>query len=273
MAQYKTKQHIENPIDESGYESGYESDGGTEYTPVDSLGEGRFAKARLFKSKNNKAVTVLNPLNIPGDFVEAKVKHRFFTTIYPDKQSHLFILGKDYRLVVPYVDYTPYEKLSIDTVAFQVVLFQSAIQALKECHDKGIIVLDLKLDNVYYDSSTQKTYFIDGGFSILAGAPLDPFVFQKTTQESVEQFKHDYAQIPPESWSIEPNAVFATPQMDIYGLGVLMLDLFDNLSPEIHALIQHCLEFDPKQRPTLDELMSALEAIKQNESVEYSTKL
>ncbi|CAM2802328.1 protein kinase [Legionella steigerwaltii] len=263
MARYKI--NTKKTSEDSGYESGYESDGETEYSPVKPLGKGGYAQARLFKSLSNKLVAVLNPVSTPGDIEEATVKHRFFKTIYSDKQSHLFRMGTDYRLVVPYIQFVPYEKLIIDTPELQKKLFQSAIQALKDCHDKKMIVLDLKTDNIYYDSSTQKSYLIDGGLSVPTGTTIDPLAFQKSNQEIVEKYKEEYWHIPPECWSVAPTAVLATPQMDIYCLGVLMHDLLENPSSEIQSLIDSCLEKDPKKRPTLMELKNSLDALKNNE--------
>ncbi|KTC86201.1 protein kinase domain-containing protein [Legionella cincinnatiensis] len=267
MPRYKTKtrKRSEDFEDDSGYDSGYESDGGTEYSPVKPLGAGEYAQARLFKSISNKAVTVLNPVKTPGDFGEAKIKQRFFQTLYPNKKSHLFSIGTDYRLVVPYIQYTPYNKLIIDTREFHKILFHSAIKALKDCHDKGMIVLDLKTDNIYYDSSTQKSYLIDGGLSVPTGTTIDPFAFQKSSQEIVEEYKKEYWHIPPECWSVKPTAVVATAKMDIYCLGILMYDLLENPSSEIQLLIDSCLEKDPEKRPTLAELITSLESIKDNE--------
>lgn len=249
--------------DDSGYESGYESDGETEYSPVRPLGEGGFAKARLFQSISKKTVTVLNPVTTPEDIGEARIKHRFFQTVYPDIKSHLFIMGKGegYRLVVPYIPYVPYDKLTIDTPEFQRCLFHSAIQALKDCHDKGIIVIDLKPDNICYDSNTQKSYLIDGGLSVPTGTTIDPFAFQKSSQEIVEQYMKEYGHIPPECWSVKPNPVFATPKMDIYSLGILMNDLLEDPDSEIQSLIDRCLENDPEQRPTLMDLITSLESV------------
>ncbi|KTD56232.1 protein kinase [Legionella sainthelensi] len=262
MARYKIK--TKKKSEDSGYESGYESDGGTEYSPIKPLGHGDYAQVRLFKSITNKSVAVLNPVTVPGDIGEATVKHRFFKTVYSDKQSHLFPMGSDYRLVVPYIQCVPYEKLIIDTPELQKILFHSAIQALTDCHDKGLIVLDLKIDNIYYDSSTQKSYLIDGGLSVPNGTTIDPLAFQKSNQEIVEKYKEEYWHIPPECWSVKPTAISATPKMDIYCLGVLMYDLLENPSSEIQSLISSCLEKDPKKRPTLMELKNSLDLIDQN---------
>lgn len=259
MGRYKTKACIEDSVDESGYVSGYESDGETEYTPADELGKGRFAQARLFKSRDNQEVTVLNSTQIPGDMLEARTKYHFFKTVYPDQQSHLFEFGDDYRLVLPYVTGTPYSYLSNDTESFQVILFRSAIQAFKECHEKGVIILDITSDNIYFDTNTKKSYLIDGGLSTSIGQPLEPSFFQ-AKREEIEQFKSDFIQFAPECWYIKPNAALATPQMDIYGLAILIQDMFNPLSEKIKPLIERCLDSNPQQRPTLDDLIHALDS-------------
>ena len=263
MPKYKvnTIKHSVDSACNSGYDSGYESDGGTEYSPVTHLGAGEYAKARLFKATSNKTVAVLNPVDVPGDLDEARIKHRFFQTIYPTQRSHLFIIETDYRLVVPYIEYVSYQKLTVDTPELQKTIFLSAIEALKYAHDKNIIVLDLKIDNIYYDSSTKKSYLIDGGFSVLTGEPIDPAVFQKPSKKIVEECKKDYTQIAPECWSITPIAVLATPKMDVYCLGRLMKRTIDNPISEIQSLIDSCLEQDPEKRPTLVALINSLKSI------------
>jgi len=271
MPRYKTKKNkISTGSEDSGYDSGYESDGGTEYSPVKALGKGAYAQARLFQSVSKKTVAVLNPVSALGDIGEARVKRRFFQTVYPEKQSHLFNIGKgkDYRLVVPYIPHVPYEKLVIDTPEFQKILFGSAVQTLKDSHDKGIIVLDLKSDNIYYDSSTQKSHLIDGGLSVPKGTGIDPSAFQKSSQDIVENYKKEFNHIPPECWSVIPNIVLATPQMDIYALGILMSDLLKNPNSEIQSLIDSCLENDPQKRPTLENLISSLALIQKIENPE-----
>ena len=254
MGRYRTKT--------DGYESGYESDGETKYSPVKKLGEGEFSTARLFKSESNKSVVVLNPLTTPGDMKEAEVKHRFFKRIYPDQTSYLFEIAEgDYRLVVPHVPYVSYEDLTIDTQELQRILFHSAAQALKDCHDKEIVVIDLKMDNIYFDAKTQKSYFIDGVFSALKGTTIDPFVFQKESPEVVAQFKTEYEYIPPECWSVEPVPVLATPEMDIYALGILMDDLLKESDSQVKLLISRCLNKDPMSRPTLGEILAFLDEL------------
>lgn len=242
-------------------DSDYESDGGTHYSPAKSLGAGRYAQSRLFRSITNKEVTVLNPVSKSGDMDEVKTKKRFFLAVYPNKQSYLSIMGEDYRLVVPYIPYKAYKQLPpIESTEQQMMIFSSAANAVKECHDKGLIILDLKLDNIFYDPNTNKSYLIDGGHSAPINTIIDPLIYQKATQDQVDQFKEDYMHIPPECWSVKSNPVLATPEMDVYALGGMMFDLIENPDPKIQALIDQCLDEDPRKRPLLNNLVNILES-------------
>ena len=121
-------------------------------------------------------------------------------------------------------------------------------------------MLDLKSDNIYYDSSSKKSFLIDGGLSARKGTTIDPLTFQKSSQHIIDRFKEDYWQIPPECWSIEPKAVLATPEMDIYALGILMRDLLKSPDSEIQSLIDRCIDKSTINRPTLVELETSLDS-------------
>lgn len=254
MPRYKTRTHAESS------ESEYESDDETCYSPVKTIGEGRYDQARLFQSKteSEKAVVVLNPVQTPGEMRQTRTKLSFFQTVYPGEQCHLFTLENDYRLVIPHIKDESYHTLTIDSLEFQKTLFCSAAKALKDCHDKNVIVLDLKTDNIYFDFRTERSYLIDGGLYVPTGTPIDASAFQKSDSKIIEQYKKEYSHIPPECWSVKPTPVVATPQMDIYTLGVLMSDLVAFQTPEILELINSCLEQNPINRPTLEELIGAL---------------
>ena len=256
--------------DASEYDSGYESEGGSEYSFVRPLGKGEYAKARLFQSSSAKAVCVLSSIKDPADIEEAVNKHRFFKKLYPNQPSDLFRLESDYRLVVPYIAHVSYKKLTVDTLESQKTLFLSASKAVGDCHDKELIILDLKSDNLNYDSRTNLSYLIDGGLSAPTGTMIDPCAFQLPDLESIKEYRKEFPHIPPECWSVYPTAVLATPQMDVYCLGVVMLDLIKQPLSEINALIDSCLKSDPAQRPTLVELITALESMHFGESVELN---
>ncbi len=116
----------------------------------------------------------------------------------------------------------------------------------------------MKADNIYFDAATKKSYLIDGGLSAPANTPIDPLAFQKVNKATVEQYKIDYEHIPPECWSVRPIPVMATREMDVYSLGVLMNDVFDETDENLSALIEDCLAKDPKKRPTLEQLKNRL---------------
>lgn len=237
----------------------YVSDEGMEFFPDKFIGTGDYGQARLFKSKTGNAVVVLNPVTASGDIAEAKVKHRFFQTVYTDMKSSLFTFFTDaYRLVVPYIPHVPYERLNVKSHDFHHIIFLSAISALQDCHMKGIIVIDLKSDNIFFDAKTQQSYLIDGGLSAPDNTPIDSSVFQKENQESIENHRKEYSHIPPECWSVAPIKVFANPAMDIYSLGVLMQDTLMNPDEYIQSLINKCLNNDPTERPSLVDLCNAL---------------
>jgi serine/threonine protein kinase len=249
--------------DASGYQSGYESDGGTKYLPVKRLGKGKYAEARLFKDLSGKAVAVLNPVKKPADVEEARVKYRFFETIYPHMRPYLCILEEDYRLVVPYIDHIPYQKFRVskDAPCLQKLVFKSASQAIKDCHDKGMIMIDLKGDNIYFDRKTGNSYLIDGGLSAPPGEKIDALAFQGSSDESLEECRINSYHIAPECWSLSPVSVVATFKMDLYSLGVLMKSVLQEPSSEIQLLLNRCLDKDPEKRPPVEELIADLEVV------------
>ncbi len=263
------KKHSKIRSNDIGDESEYESDGETTYYPEKRLGTGTYAHARLFKSRSNKPqlrkeVVVLKSVKEKEDLEEATNKHTFFHTLYTNNQSHLFNTKDGYRLVLPYIPYVSYEKLAIDNPKFQRILFYSAVEALNDCHQKGMIVVDLKADNIYYDSVYQKSYLIDGGLSTHINTPIDRLVFQKANQTTVEKLQTKYEHIPPECWSVAPNSSLATVEMDIYSLGVLMIDVLNDIDPALKPLIDACLDKNPKNRPTLKQLDISLKSLNQD---------
>ncbi|HHF7382827.1 TPA: hypothetical protein ACPSKF_003364, partial [Legionella anisa] len=161
-----------------------------------------------------------------------------------------------YRLVLPYIVGIPYEKLSFANKRQQIKLFISAIEALKDCHNKGYIVLDLKADNIHYDISSGKSYLLDGGISVKENKLLDPNIFFVNNNEDRISKKKKYTQIAPECWSKTP--IPARKSMDVYALGSMMQSVLIKPSQDIHRLIQLCLAPKPGHRPTLYALEKQL---------------
>ncbi|MCE0722575.1 MULTISPECIES: protein kinase family protein [Legionella] len=252
--------HYKFQDDNNSEESCYESEGETEYYPEKNIGSGTYANARKFQSADGqRARAVLKPKDQDDiDFKEVYNKYNFFKTLYPRQNIALIEQEDTYRLVLPYIVGIPYEKLSFMNKSQQIKLFISAIAALKDCHNKGYIVLDLKADNIHYDMSSGKSYLLDGGISVKENKPLDPDIFLVGTNEERISKKMKYPQIAPECWSHTPT--LAKKSMDVYALGSMMQSVLKP-SPDIKRLIQLCLDPKPEQRPTLDILENQLQKL------------
>ncbi|WP_454785496.1 protein kinase domain-containing protein [Legionella sp. WA2024007413] len=239
--------------DDTSEESCYESDGETKYYPQKNIGSGTYARARKFQSTDGqRSLAVLKPVDKDDiDFIEAYNKYTFFKTLYPKQNNALIERDDTYRLVLPYIVGVPYEKLHLTNERQQIKLFLSAIEALKDCHNKGYIVLDLKADNIHFDKNSGKSYLLDGGISVKKGMPLNPDIFCVTTNEERILNKKKYTQIAPECWSQKP--ITAQKSMDVYALGAMMQSILKP-SVDLNRLIQLCLVHQPEHRPTLRTL-------------------
>lgn len=252
-----------NYRDESGNNSGYESDEGTYYQPQKELGSGTFSRARKFQSITGKTRAVIAPLSTKSaDFKEVETKYQFFKALYPDKDVRLFKRGTTYRLIAPLISGERYDHLSITSPEELINIFLSAIEVLINCHNKGCIVVDLKEDNIYYDTSTNKSFLIDGGISVRQGEYVDPIIFKAPTAEAVKAFREKYYHIAPECWSTA--VVRAHAAMDIYSLGNMMARVIRkrlSTNPDRHQLLKitdSCQRKDISQRPSLDALRETL---------------
>lgn len=185
--------------DDNSEESCYESEGETEYYPEKNIGSGTYAKARKFQSADGqKSCAVLKPRDQDDiDFKEVYNKYQFFKTLYPTQNIELIEQENTYRLVLPYIVGIPYEKLHFTTQRQQIKLFISAIEALKDCHNKGYIVLDLKGDNIHYDMNSGKSYLLDGGISVKKDELLDPDIFAVDTNEDRMSKKRNIRKLHP----------------------------------------------------------------------------
>lgn len=253
MSRYTFKKHPARNNND-GYESGYESEGGTLYRFKKTLGSGVYSQGRRFDSLNGrKSKVVLNPIIYNTDEITAK--YNFFKTIYPEHQIKLIQTRNTYRLIVPLVPGEPYHSVNLLNQKQQITLFLSAIHALMDSHKKGYAVIDLKADNIYYDIYTEKSYLIDGGLAAKIGEEyVRPSIFRQPSEKSVKYYQSKHFHLAPECWSTLE--VIASKTMDIYSLGAMMHRILESKEPDIRLvnLIMQCIEKAPEARPTLDEL-------------------
>lgn len=288
----------ESEWDESGYESGEEF-----YSPAGILGQGSRDLARRFRTADGKhEVSVLSPTNPDSSgrcLNEARMKVEFYMDLYPERPAKLFekkirtASGEKttYRLILPVIpgkDYTFFHDkiLSEET---QILVFFSAVQALRDCHRKGRVVVDLKEDNIRFDQETGYSYLIDGGHSAKIHHPIAS-LFMRLTREDAEGCKNTYSHIAGECWgdlqnektrrrpilaptllartlaantqasSTRPTSTLARPEMDVFSLGAMMKKIFagSKVSPILGELINRCQNVSPLKRPTLEEMEKIL---------------
>lgn len=248
--------------EDTGFESGYESDSGTEYFPAQDLGMGSFARAREFTSalpgNNKKSKVVLSPVD-PDDvsYAEVNRKYSFFSTLYSEQSVQLIKKNDTYRLILPLIPGEEYKKLDLSapTSAQCIWLFILAIEALQECHSKGFVVIDLKENNILYHSSEEKSYLIDGGLATKHDAKI-PSLFVCDDNARVHLSRNKYKHIAPECWSTRREK--ADYPMDIYSLGSMMERLIKKPSDRLRSLINQCKSIEPNARPSLTDLKHVL---------------
>ncbi|RUR08886.1 hypothetical protein [Legionella septentrionalis] len=287
MAKYKTQ------IDNSGYDSGYESDGGTSYSQPKRLGSGNYSLCRILSSTDGlKHKIVLNPINSTQpssstqygfDYDEVVAKARFFKTLYPSADVQLFISGDKthYRLILPLLPGKAYNTFENPDYKQLLKLFLAAVRAVKTCHAKGLTIVDLKGDNLLFNNQLGNCILIDGGFSALTKQEyVKPSVFKRCQREVVQigntscitlegenllnHFRQRHPHIAPECWS--QYEVFADAAMDVYSLGDLLMRMSGFSSqktiwPAIVQLIEWCKQTNPLQRPTIDILEKKVEEL------------
>lgn len=242
-----------------GYESGYESEGGSFYKPKKELGKGASARARKFESNTGKTKAVLDPINLGFiDFFEAETKFNFYKALYPQHFPQLIKKSGTYRLIAPVINGVPYDALKIGAKREQIKLFISTIKALKDAHRKGYFIIDLKGDNIFYDSTSGKSYLIDGGMAAKKGDFLHP-QFQCASITRVERARKKCWHYAPEVFSL--NRMKAVESMDIFPLGVLMRRVLEKPDSMLNNIINLCMNQDPARRPDLDTLENRLNAL------------
>ncbi|KTC66758.1 protein kinase [Legionella birminghamensis] len=236
------------------------------------LATGTYSSARLFSAKSSlqeerrKTKVVLDPVRC--DYKESRKKYHFFKSLYPHENSfYMEDQSKDtYRLVLPNIQGSLYGDLPLITDSNeQVKLFLATIKALKDCHSKHIVCLDLNPYNIKYiapcsEYSLGRSFLIDGGFSNAPGEIIDTEFFRCETEEKLTRRLASCDYIAPECWYIGI-APFASESMDIYSMGKILTKMMSPLSPELIPYLEACCEQEPCKRPTLEELEQWLECL------------
>ena len=217
----------ENNDDE---ESGYESAGGTKYKKVGEIANGKCALAEEFQSINpsteDKVKAILKPLPKNArktgyivDYEEAQRKYHFFNTLYPNQGVQLIKGENTYRLVLPLIIGSRYQELSPRNEEEARKIFLAAVIAINDCHQKGLVIIDLKEDNILLNEQLNKAYLIDGGSSTQLGQKiLEGFI--TNTQEQIDQARKKYSFYAPECFDFQQ--VLVSKAMDVYSLGSMM---------------------------------------------------
>ncbi|MFT4057939.1 MAG: hypothetical protein QM652_00160 [Legionella sp.] len=248
-------------ISQNGYDSSYESDGGTNFFPKETLGEGSNSRARKFQSLDGRELVVLNPRGVKRiDSLELFTKKYFFELNYPYGTTELFQGKENYRLITPLVPGVLYNKLIFNSPEQQLKVFLSAVRALKQLHEKGYIFIDLKEDNILYDNSTNESHLIDGGLITAKDQFVCPTTFKQKTKTNVQRKRKKYGHIAPECWS--QTEEIANEAMDVYSLGNMMNRIIRaNRDPHVANIIQRCQDPIIANRPNLYSLELWLQAI------------
>ncbi len=231
------------------------------------LAQGSYCKVRTFEPDNPEKIpkVVLEPISDPY-FNEAINKHQFFKALYPLQAVSLQIFSNakgpsTYRLVLPKITGTPYADLRVDTQYKQQLIFASSLHALDNLHQKGYVYVDLKEDNILFNSNTNESSLIDGGQAKKQGELLSRSTFVQENLALVAERRSDldFMQIAPECW--DTVRVPAKTSMDIYSLGSMLQRLFRPIALQLKPLLDLCSNNDPEKRPTLLYLQEQLHAI------------
>lgn len=276
-----------------GYESGYESEGGTEYVPTNEEYKGSYAKFRRLRRKNDLQHDEQSVVGKPRfeksynltEHTEAQNKQLFFATLYPEREKPVYLPVKppkryyfytdkgkkeavkdpnhqSYRLILPFIKGTAYINSIILSRKHLRQLFLLAIDALEDCHNKGLVNIDLKADSILYNAQLNKSFLIDGGLSAKIGAIIDRNFCYKNDNDKARLLQHS-THIAPECWHSQKESeencdrIKATASMDIFAFGALMKFMCVNAgycSIAMKNIIESCMNPDPKTRPSLVDL-------------------
>lgn len=256
--------------------------------PSEILGQGRYALVRGVSSETGPKMAVVSPNDdylTPGLLQEVRRKQRFMC-LYYDKtkdQVPLYINGNTYRLVEEYIEGTLLtETLIVDLKEYLDIAIK-LVQALAECHSKGMIHCDLKSDNVVL-GKTKNCFLMDGGSFKFKDEEIR---FNISSEIELQKFRKNYWHLAPECSSIineKRQPPKANEKMDIFSLGHLLrillwqvqtskthpISLVDLIKlqgadltcpEELDDLIRECCAKDPDSRPTILEIYIRLQEL------------
>jgi len=143
--------------------------------------------------------------------------------------------------------------VDINSVEEMLIFSLSAIRKIKILHAFSRIIIDLKGDNIFYDTKTKESTLIDGGSSLVKGS----------VENIADRARSHH--LAPEYSSGAP----ANESMDVYSFGVMviiMIELMQERYPHIETasiqnlveLMTKCTNMDPLKRPTMNELENKL---------------
>jgi serine/threonine protein kinase len=178
----------------------------------------------------------------------------------------------------PLKDYYTAGKIEADfsTLVTQAIL---VCKAIKFIHNKNRVHLDIKGDNIHWDSVSRRIKVLDFSCMRHINESLDGIVGSNgfTAPEILTRFSSSTGELPK---SLQPQ-LSVDPNMDIYSLGILLkmllsnskqgLDSFELLQkcPELikpceslTSLLNQMTDVSPNKRPSLASIIEALEVIR-----------
>lgn len=224
--------------------------------------------------------------NTDGEFdatyvEQVQKKYDFHNALYPQRPAKLYLIkGEDpkepktfgklisYRYVRDSFPGTTYDKVEICNALMAIDLFISATKALHHAHQRGYVVVDIKLDNIFYDASDKQSYFSDGGMAYHPGTPTEE-QFHLSAGEAMKlpAMKKVYWQYAPEYWTVgsQERALFQ-PEGDVFALGAVFKGLLSrtalSYNVALRQLIDSCVEEKPENRKSLNQLLAQLENLR-----------
>lgn len=191
---------------------------------------------------------------------------------------YLGIVGKKYSLR-EYIDNSPIDLQKNTVLLYRILLNLCNIKK----HYPNFVHGDIKAENFLFMDSLEQVFVADFGISKIVNEPIEGLFFDST-----------YSYKAPELWL--DNKAYSE-KSDIYALGILMFELLlkrhpisnnrslgaeewcslhqkglksleiCNLSSELDSIILSCLQKNPQNRPTLQQLTSSI-----SELLDSSTK-